>query len=493
MNLKLIKSNSIITMDKTIHGNCILIEKDRIKNIGDNLDFPENVQIFDFGDKTILPGFRDIHVHFFQTGLKYIDFNAEKCNSEDELLQAMSDWLINHEEIIGFGYSPPLQRSMPTLKQLDRISNTKPIYIRRVDGHSSAINTVVLNSLTDIVSDIDGFNPTKGWLFSEAHTLVNSFFLEKTSHTKLIRAAKIVSSNALNAGCTSIAAMIPHVEWMKLLLESNLDIKTVEWLETLEPFEAKELGLSRVGGCLPMVDGSLGSRSALLSLDYSDQPGNRGTLEIAKHILYQWYFQASKLGLRTAVHAIGDAAVDIILSCLKELPDDNPAIQPRIEHAELLRDQQVAEIRDMKISLAMQPVFEEIWGGPNGMYFERLGSRWKSTNRYRDLLDNGITIGGSSDSYITPIDPLRGIQAAINHPNPDQRISLREAIGLFTINAARAEFVDEETGSLTPGKLADIVVLDRQINESNINSANIYTTIVEGKIKFRKTDDYYEK
>ena len=221
MNLKLIKSNSIITMDKTIHGNCILIEKDRIKNIGDNLDFPENVQIFDFGDKTILPGFRDIHVHFFQTGLKYIDFNAEKCNSEDELLQAMSDWLINHEEIIGFGYSPPLQRSMPTLKQLDRISNTKPIYIRRVDGHSSAINTVVLNSLTDIVSDIDGFNPTKGWLFSEAHTLVNSFFLEKTSHTKLIRAAKIVSSNALNAGCTSIAAMIPHVEWMKLLLESN--------------------------------------------------------------------------------------------------------------------------------------------------------------------------------------------------------------------------------------------------------------------------------
>ena len=108
------------------------------------------------------------------------------------------------------------------------------------------------------------------------------------------------------------------------------------------------------------------------------------------------------------------------------------------------------------------------------------------TNRYRDLLYAGVTLAGSSDSYITPIDPLRGIRAAINHPNPQQRVSLIEAIDMFTINAARAEGLDNESGSISPGKLADFVVLNENIFGKALETLVVEITIIGGKIVYKK-------
>jgi len=274
---------------------------------------------------------------------------------------------------------------------------------------------------------------------------------------------------------------------MKLFLDLKLDIRTVPFLETMNPSEAIELGLERVGGCMPMVDGSFGSHTAFLLEEYSDDPGNFGKAEILQEELDVWFLESAKESLQTVVHAIGDGAVDMVLKSINNLPNGIIPVRPRIEHAELLTDEQIGEITRKGIYISVQPVFEELWGGDSGLYAKRLGERWRRTNRLRTLLDAGIVLAGGSDSYITPIDPLRGISACLYHPNCDQRISLNEALEMFTKNVAISEGLFEEEGSIEIGKNADFVIICGDIENNNPETIEIEMTIIGGEIKYEKS------
>jgi predicted amidohydrolase YtcJ len=168
------------------------------------------------------------------------------------------------------------------------------------------------------------------------------------------------------------------------------------------------------------------------------------------------------------VHAIGDKAVEQVVRCHEQLPGQRPGtgdqgsgnpLRHRIEHAELLSDSLISRIARLNIVLGVQPAFEFEWGGPDRMYALRLGERWRSTNPYRHLLDSGVRLAGGSDAPITPIDPVAGIRAAIERPDPGQTIGGEEALAMFTTAAAFALNREGACGSIEIGKDADVTVL----------------------------------
>jgi len=482
----LIHNGRIITLDSDYpEADWLLIENGSISLIGfgePDFEFAQNI---DLGGRLVLPAFRDVHVHFFQTGIRMLEFDGWNCKSEENLLGALDQWIANKGEVNGFGYSPVGDGDLPKRTQLDAISRDVPIFLRRVDGHSSCLNTVAMRLIEDRIDKLSAVDLDNGWLFGGAHMAVDRFFLDRISHQRLATAAGKVADYALSKGCSCVAAMVPRYDWMRIFLELDLPIKTTPWLETMEPRDARELGLTKVGGCLPMADGSFGSHTALLIEDYSDKPGCHGEEQIEQEILDIWVKKAVENGLQTAVHAIGDGGVEMVLHALEGREEKYTNMPARIEHAELLSDNQIGRISSMGISLAVQPVFEELWGGANKLYGSRLGKRWEKTNRFRDLLDSGVNLAGSSDSYITPIDPLRGIRAAINHPNSNQSVTPIEAISMFTIGGAIAERKERSEGSISIGKSADLVVLSGDIDDITRGESSVHMVIIDGEIRYK--------
>jgi predicted amidohydrolase YtcJ len=199
---------------------------------------------------------------------------------------------------------------------------------------------------------------------------------------------------------------------------------------------------------------------------------------------------AHKHGNQLAIHAIGDYAIECVINsvqtALKEKPRKDH--RHRIEHCEILTAGQIERIKELGIIPAMQPNFVGEWAGTSSMYDQRLGEeRSRLNNPYRILLDEGITVAFGSDGM--PFHPIYGIWSAVNHGIKDARITLVEAIKCYTLNGAFASFEEDIKGSVEPGKLADITVIDRDLTElkpDGIRDAKVYMTIVNGKVLYHK-------
>ncbi|MDH5187011.1 MAG: amidohydrolase family protein, partial [candidate division WOR-3 bacterium] len=273
----------------------------------------------------------------------------------------------------------------------------------------------------------------------------------------------LATNQAVKKGITTMVGMIgsdePDDDSVDLLLKikDRLPIEVIPFFQTQKLDRVISMGLSRIGGCI-LIDGSFGSHTAALSEDYSDEPGNKGTLYFEDEKLLEFLKKASAANLQVAVHAIGDRAINQVISCYEKFMTEN-SLRHRIEHAELLNEDLIARISRLGLILSVQPAFEHYWGGKEKMYAERLGQRYKLTNPYQKLIDAGITLCGGSDSPITPLDPVLGIKSAVNHPNPEQRITIKQAFQMFSRNGAFAVFKENEIGILKSGFSADFLVL----------------------------------
>jgi predicted amidohydrolase YtcJ len=157
-------------------------------------------------------------------------------------------------------------------------------------------------------------------------------------------------------------------------------------------------------------------------------------------------------------------------------------LRHRVEHAELLDDALISRVAGQKLVLGMQPAFEAFWGGHERMYARRLGSRWQRTNRFRSLLDSGVVIAGGSDAPITPVDPVAGIAAAVNHPNPAERIQPAQALAMFSSAAAFALRIEGEAGEVCEGRPADLTILDQ--DPRSVPAARVLATYRAGRLIF---------
>lgn len=452
--------------------NYLWVERDKIYKLTDTLPKIVDGTQINFTNYFIIPGFIESHCHILGTGLQYLFPNFNQASCLEEIFEILLvGWRKNKEFkfLIGYNLEPDnlKEKRFPTRRELDRVISDIPILLYRIDGHSAVLNTKGLEialegKLTEGV-ELDKFRVPTGIIRGKAFENAANKFRKFLNPDIKIEAIFIACREAIKKGITTMAAMIGSDESednsleLFLKIKERLPIEIIPFCQTQNIKWIKELGLPQIGGCI-LIDGSFGSHTAALNEDYEDEPGNRGVLYFSDEELSKFLIEASAAGLQTAVHAIGDRAINQVISCYEKFLPKN-TLRHRIEHAELLTDDLIERIRVLGLILSVQPAFEHYWGGEKKMYAQRLGRRAKLTNPYRKLFELGITLCGGSDSPITPIDPVLGIKAAINHPNPEYRITFRQAFKLFTYNGAFAVFREKEIGMLKPGYSADFLVL----------------------------------
>jgi predicted amidohydrolase YtcJ len=466
-------AKKIYTLDETGQVfNYLMVDGAKISELKDELPSGSAEPKVLLENKYIIPGFIESHMHILGTGLQYLFPNFTLAQTLEEIFDLLLEARNKNKEfkfMLGYNFEPDniKEKRYPDRNELDRVIKDIPLLIYRVDGHSAALNTKGLewafdNKLAEGI-EIDAYKKPTGIVRGQAFEDAAKRFRKFLNPDIKIEALVIACEKAVIKGITTMVAIIGSDESednsleLLLRLKNRLPIEVVPFCQTQNIKKIKALGLPRIGGCI-LIDGSFGSHTAALFEDYEDEPKNKGVLYFEDEALLKFFQEASAANLQIAVHAIGDRAINQVVSCYEQFMTEN-LLRHRIEHAELLTDDLIKRIGRLGLILSVQPAFEHFWGGPDKMYAKRLGSRAKFTNPYRKLIDAGITLCGGSDSPITPLDPLLGIKSAVNHPFPAHRITIKQAINLFTGNGAYAIGKENELGMLKPGYSADFLVL----------------------------------
>jgi predicted amidohydrolase YtcJ len=356
-----------------------------------------------------------------------------------------------------------------------------------------------------IVRDKNG-EPT-GVLKDGAESLMDRVIPEKSFEEKL-EAARAATEHAAKVGVTSLTDMSAgeDVGLYQYMLDRK-ELKTriyairsiVSWEVVGKTGVRGAFGsdMLRIGGLKGFADGSLGSTTALFFEPYDDSPDTRGLLfdqMLPEGIMLKRVREADRAGLQIMIHAIGDEANKRILDIYKETAEENAPRDRRfrIEHAQHLRPDEIPRFGSQKVIASMQPYH----AADDGRWCDkRIGTeRSKGTYAFRSLLDSGAVLAFGSDWTVAPLNPFEGLKAAVTrqtldgkHPHgwhPEQQISLDEAVRAFTVGSAYAEFAEQVKGTITAGKLADLVMVDRDIyagDPSDIDRAQVVMTIMDGK------------
>jgi hypothetical protein len=306
----------------------------------------------------------------------------------------------------------------------------------------------------------------------------------------------LAAKRAVTVGLTTIHALeggsVSEDQAVSEFLESSsgLPLRFVLYYQTMDVGKVMALGLPRIGGCI-LLDGDVGPRTAALSQPYVDDPECYGTLYHTQSEIDAFVFEAHKAGLQVALHAVGDAAVEQALNAYEAALTAHPRDdhRHRIEHCEIIREEQVQRAQRLGVALAIQPPFNHYW--PHTEYFSSVGKeRAMSADPVRRLMRPGLLVAGGSDSTVTPLGPLIGVHAAVNHSNPAERVSVQQGLELYTINAARIAFEERDKGSLETGKLGDFTILAEnpfEVDPSRIKDISVESTFVGGQAVYQRT------
>jgi predicted amidohydrolase YtcJ len=463
-----------------------------------------SVRVIDLGGRTVLPGFIDSHVHLAETGLLRQGLDLGPAGHIDEVLEMLSGAfpVRSHPDFFrAHSFDPSLMREgrYPTRGELDAISSVVPIFILRRDGHSCAVNTAFLRHcpLSPGIPGLDLDARTRqpsGILRAEALERARACRNRLLGEEDRIEAMRQACRQAVRRGVTTLHAICGRMEDIDRLqlLREELPLEVVVYPNTTDQETVISRGWPRIGGDI-LVDGSLGSHTAALKEPYADRTGDRGCLYLDRGELADIIKPAHSAGLQVSLHAIGDRAVDELLTAFQMALGDHPRddARHRIEHAELLHPDQIERIARMELILSVQPAFEAFWGGADGMYARRLGmDRSGKTNPYRQLLAAGVRLAGGSDAPITPIDPLAGVAAAVARSDPEHRLPVEEAVGLFTAGGARAAFQENDRGLLREGLRADLAVLGRdprRVPAEEIGTIPVHMVLCGGRVVVDET------
>lgn len=514
------------------------IWRDRIAAVGDtatirHLVGPGTV-VIDLSGKRVLPGFHDSHLHFPQPSPHYLRAWLKEASNETEFgehLRALDRQLPPGRWLLGGGWDHDrtFGGRLPTAALVDRYVPDRPVFLTRYDGHSAVVNSLVLQQAGitastpdspggEIVRDPATHQPT-GLLRDQAMGLATRLIPDSTAEE---RAAAIEHSlqQARQMGVTSFEAMMgddppggadlfrTYQQWERegrLTARIGLYWPLGRWEELAHLGIAGNFGGDRIRlrGVKGFLDGSLGSSTAwfwepyLHELDSCSLP----VVDVAE--LREDLLGADRAGLQIAIHAIGDRAVSELLDLYEEVEAENGPRDRRLrlEHAQHLRLLDLGRFQKLGVIASMQP-YHAI---DDGRWAEgRIGAeRCRWSYAWRSLLDQGAVVCFGSDWSVAPLNPLAGIDAAVNrrtldgkHPQgwfPEQRIGVEEAICAYTWAAAYAAFMEHEIGSIRPGYQADLVVLSHDIlapeNRDRISQAEVILTMVGGKIVYRREDE----
>lgn len=436
-----------------------------------------------------LPGFIDSHVHLTATGLDLLALNAGQFSRIPDLLEAIHEIDRKEEGLVRvWGYDPEnfRGRRYPSLAELDKACPRNPLWINHIESHGTLVNSRSLSAL--------GIQSNQSLLVGEENQRARHFFLAGISQEERKRAIAVAADLAVSKGVITLHAMeggrLFHDKDVEALLSVRdcLPVDTLVYFQITDVERATALGLRQIGGCLPL-DGSSGVYTAALTKPYYRR-SDTGLIYYSREEIEDFVCQAHSRGMQVAIHACGDAAIDLFLDAVELAQSRCPGkTRHRVEHFELPRADQVDRCCQLDVILSMQPAFDWFWGGPHGDYARTLGPMgWQDANPVAWAIGAGLVVAGGSDSGVTPLDPLLGIHAALNHHNRQQRVSLDQAVAMFTENGALAGQLADR-GRLEPGMRADIAVLAEDpwaVPQDRIKDIGLAATINQGRIVWQK-------
>lgn len=500
-----------------------------ITAVGTNADIRRAAaaaEVIDAGGRLVLPGFIDTHVHFVDGGFRLASVQLRDAKTRETFtsrIQAFAATVPPGTWITGGDWDHSLWGgALPSRQWIDAVTPNHPVWINRLDGHMSLANSAALKAagVTRATSDVaggeivrDASGEPTGVLKDNAMGLVNAV-VPAPSPAMEDRALQAAMQYVAERGVTSVHNMGTWSELdafararaagtMTTRIYAAVPLDT--WQRLRDVVQGRRHGGSdgrgddwlRVGGLKGFVDGSLGSHTAAFHEPFDDAPNDRGLLVNTPEDLYAWTSGADTAGLHVMVHAIGDRANGLILDIFERVQKENGARDRRfrIEHAQHLAARDIARFGPLGVIASMQPyhaIDDGRWAG------EFIGRRVETTYAFRSLLDQKARVAFGSDWYVAPPTPLEGIYAAVTrrtlddkHPGgwvPAQKITVEEALRAYTADAAYASFDEARKGTLAPGRLADFVMLDRNLFEipaEQIRDVTVRLTVVGGSVVHR--------
>lgn len=451
-------------------ATALLTVGNRIARIGteDDAGGHQADRIVDLQHALLTPAFVDAHVHCTSTGLALTGLDLRNATSLGEALRIIESAarVARGRPLLGTGWDETgwPERRPPTGAELDRASYGGAVYLARVDKHSAVASSALMASVPRL-DQCAGFR-RDGWLRGPAHDAVRVAAYGALSEPQRRDVQRAALRRAAELGIACVHEMAGPVVSSAddlLALRRLADEEPVPevigyWAELHGVDTARELGAIGAAGDL-FSDGSLGSHTAALGAPYADDPTNTGSLRFPTDEIVAHISECIDARLQFGFHAIGDAAIDQILDAVEVVTarlGKPAATGNRMEHAEYVRDP--SRLARTGLLASMQPRFDELWGGPDGMYAARLGAdRSRQLNRFADLAEAGVPLAFGSDAPVTELGPWAAVRAAVRTHDPGSALSLPDAFAAHTAGGHRAAG-RAESGTLAPGADATFAI-----------------------------------
>ncbi|XP_002513056.2 protein LONG AFTER FAR-RED 3 isoform X1 [Ricinus communis] len=504
----IVKNGVIFTSDDSLpFADSFAVQNGRILRVGNYSSLQDlagnGTKVVNLEGKLVVPGFIDSHVHLIFGGLQMIRVELRGVNQKDEFVRRVRDAVRNLKEgswVLGGGWNNDLWGGeLPAASWIDDIAPKNPVWLTRMDGHMGLANSVALKlaGINNLLEDPNGGTimrsangePT-GLIIDAAMKLILSYIPEVSVDEK--REALLIAGNlALMSGVTTVVdfgryfpgASVEHswedlsdvYQWADSLGKMRIRVCLFFPMETWSRLSDLITKVGRalsdwiyLGGVKAFADGSLGSNSALFYEPYIGEPHNYGLQVTDVENLFNMTVASDKVGLQVAIHAIGDRANDMVLDMYESVVSTNGKRDRRfrIEHAQHLASGTAARFGEQGIIASVQPdhLLDDADSAIKKLGMDRAQN---GSYQFRSLLSSNAQLALGSDWPVANINPLGGIKTAVkrippgweNAWIPSECLSLKDAIIAHTISAARACFLDCDLGSLSPGKLADFVIL----------------------------------
>ncbi|MGW1625662.1 amidohydrolase [Streptomyces sp. NPDC002172] len=424
-------------------------------------------EVVDLDGALVTPAFTDAHVHTTSTGLALTGLDLSGAGSLASALALVRDFAAARPDdrvLLGHGWDAArwADDRPPTRAELDAATGGRPLYLSRIDVHSAAVTTALLDLVPGAVPRQDA--PLTG----DAHHAVRAAAFAAVTpaqravaqRTALAHAASLGIGTVHECGGPKISSEDDFTGLLRLAAELPGPRVVGYWAEE-DTEKARRLGALGAAGDL-FVDGALGSHTACLHEPYADA-GHTGAAYLDADAVAAHVTACTEAGLQAGFHAIGDAAVTAVVEGVRAAAEKVGlarvrAARHRVEHAEMLTPEHIAGFAELGLIASVQPAFDALWGGADGMYAQRLGAERAGTlNPFAALLKAGVPLSFGSDSPVTPLDPWGTVRAAAFHHTPEHRVSVRAAFTAHTRGGWRAIGRDD-AGVLVPGAPADYAV-----------------------------------
>lgn len=501
--------------EKNPEVQAVAVKDGKILALGTDEEIKKHIgpstRVLDVEGKLVVPGFIDAHCHLNYGGstLSMLDLReAVSIQSIQEQIAARIEELPEGATVVGYASYPntALFKGLgwPTKEILDEVSPDNPVLIRRMGGHAIWVNSVALEQ-SGITRDTE--SPSGGEIVKDPETGEPTGILKEAA-SNLLKVStpwntrenvEKALEHAAKLGLTGVQtdAGLSFVELLdQLKKEGKLTLRIYAWIPVHELDKYMEKGIQRgqgdemlrIGLVKIYIDGTIGVRSALMFESFTEEPGNTGLAQYEEEEFYALVEKAHANDYQVGVHAIGDKGVNWVLNAIEKAQKKhgNKGLRHRVEHCTVITFEDAERLGRLGVVASMQP---NITGSE--LYRRmRLGvERARRVDMWRTLLNNGAVLAWGTDWPVSSLNPMENLYQLVTRYYKEERLTMAEAIKYYTYGSAYASFEEDIKGTLEKGKLADMVVLSRDlfsIPPKEILNTEVLYTILGGKIVYQK-------